>query len=176
VPADAPGSTAIVVLTPEAEPLAGDYYREHSNAGRDGMTPHVTLLVPFVPAAGMDEDVSHRLDRLFAGFQAFVYHLPRLEYFESGVLYLAPEPPRPFVDLVLALTEEFPDYPPYEGIHEDVVPHITIAQSDDPDLIGESGQRLSRRYRSNAALRQPRSLNEVRISAGDLKRRTRSAR
>jgi 2'-5' RNA ligase len=136
VPADAPGSTAIVVLTPEAEPLAGDYYREHSNAGRDGMTPHVTLLVPFVPAAGMDEDVSHRLDRFFAGFQAFVYHLPRLEYFESGVLYLAPEPPRPFVDLVLALTEEFPDYPPYEGIHEDVVPHITIAQSDDPDLIG----------------------------------------
>jgi hypothetical protein len=136
VPSEEPGSTAIVVLTPEAEPLAGALYREYSNAGRDGMTPHVTLLVPFVPADGIDEHVSGRLDRVFGRFQAFDYHLPRFEYFESGVLYLAPEPSCPFVDLVLALTEEFPDLPPYEGMHDEMIPHVTIADSDDHELLG----------------------------------------
>lgn len=122
-------------MTAEAEPLAGAFYREHSNAGRDGMTPHVTLLVPFVPADRIDEDVSDRLDRVFGRFEAFDYHLPRFEYFESGVLYLAPEPTRPFIDLVGALAEEFPDYPPYEGIHNEVIPHVTVAQGDETELI-----------------------------------------
>jgi 2'-5' RNA ligase len=136
VPWEEPGSTAIVVLTPEAEPLAGAFYREQSNAGRDGMTPHLTLLVPFVPAQAMNEDVDQRLRRVIGRFEAFDYHLRRFEYFESGVLYLAPEPSRPFVELVLALTAEFPDYPPYEGIHDEVIPHVTVAESENTDLLG----------------------------------------
>jgi 2'-5' RNA ligase len=135
VPWDAAGSTAIVVLTPEAEPHAGFTYREHSNAGRDGMTPHVTLFVPFVPAGEIDEDIDERLRRVVGRFQAFDYQLRRFEYFERGVLYLAPEPSRPFIDLVLALTAEFPDYPPYEGIYEEVVPHVTVAESQDRELL-----------------------------------------
>jgi 2'-5' RNA ligase len=134
VPWDEPGSTAIVILTQEAEPLIGRFYGLHSNAGRDGMTPHVTLLVPFVPAASIDEDVLDRLRRLFGRFQAFDYHLRRFERFESGVLYLAPEPPGPFVSLASALAEEFPEYPLYEGIHDEVVPHVTVADSGDDDL------------------------------------------
>jgi 2'-5' RNA ligase superfamily len=82
VPWEEPGSSAIVVLTPEAEPLAGAFYREQSNAGRDGMTPHVTLLVPFVPAQAMNEDIDQRLRRVIGRFEAFDYHLPRFECFE----------------------------------------------------------------------------------------------
>jgi hypothetical protein len=63
VPLEEPGSTAIVVLTPEAEPVAGCIYRAHTDAGRDGMTPHVTLVVPFIPAACLGEDVLDRLRR-----------------------------------------------------------------------------------------------------------------
>jgi 2'-5' RNA ligase len=136
VPWEEPGSTAIVVLTPEVEPLAGAFYREHSNAGRDGMTPHVTLIVPFVPAGAISEDIDQRLRRLFECFEPFDYHLRRFEYFESGVLYLAPEPARPFIDLVAALTAECPDYPPYEGLHDEVIPHVTVAERDDPELLG----------------------------------------
>jgi 2'-5' RNA ligase len=135
VPWDAPGSTAIVVLTPEAEALVGGFYREHSNAGRDEMTLHVTLLVPFVPADTITEGIEGRLRRLFSRFEAFDYALDRFEYFESGVLYLAPEPPEPFVAIVQALAREFPDYPPYEGVHDDVIPHVTIAESRDPQLL-----------------------------------------
>jgi hypothetical protein len=125
VPLEEPGSTAIVVLTPEAEPVAGRIYRAHTDAGRDGMTPHVTLVVPFIPAACLGEDVLDRLRRLFEGFAVFDYHLRRFERFDGGVLYLAPEPPGSFVSLVSALAEEFPEYPPYEGIHEVVIPHVS---------------------------------------------------
>jgi hypothetical protein len=135
VPWEEPGSTAIVVLTPEVEPLAGAFYREHSNAGLDGMTPHVTLVVPFVPADAISGGIDQRLRRLFERFEPFDYHLRRFEYFESGVLYLAPEPARKFIDLVAALTDEFPDNPPYEGLHDEVIPHVTVAERDDPELL-----------------------------------------
>jgi hypothetical protein len=135
VPWDAPGSTAIVVLVPEADPLIGAIYRVHSKAGADGMTPHVTLLVPFVPSVGLDPAVDARLRTVFASFEPFDYALTRLERFEGGILYLAPEPSRPFVDLTNALWRTFPDYPPYEGLHDDVVPHVTVADSDDEDLL-----------------------------------------
>jgi hypothetical protein len=135
VPSEEPGSTAIVVLTPETEPLVGAFYREHSNAGRDGMTPHVTLVVPFVPAGMISDPIDQRLRRVLGRFKAFDYDLHRFEYFESGVLYLAPEPSRPFIDLVLALTAEFPDYPPYEGVHDEVIPHVTVAESQDQELL-----------------------------------------
>ena len=135
MPWDAPGSTAIVVLTREAEPVAGRFYREHSSAGHDEMTPHVTLVVPFMPADVITEGIERRLRRLFGRFEAFNYVLERFQYFESGVLYLAPEPPEPFVDVVQALAKEFPDYPPYEGVHDDVIPHVTIAESRDEELL-----------------------------------------
>lgn len=135
MPWDAPGSTAIVVLIPEAEPLIGELYRLHSNAGSDGMTPHITLLVPFVPASQLDPAVDGRLRGVFRAFEPFDYALARLERFDSGVLYLAPEPAKPFVELVGALSRVFPDYPLYEGIHDEVVPHATVAQGDDEGLF-----------------------------------------
>jgi 2'-5' RNA ligase len=135
VPWDAPGSTAIAVLTGEAELVIGDVYSRYASAGRQGMTPHVTLIVPFVPAADLDASVENRLRALFNRVQPFDYVLERFEYFESGVLYLAPEPSAPFVDVVQALAAELPDYPPYEGLHDDVIPHVTIAESRDQELL-----------------------------------------
>jgi 2'-5' RNA ligase len=135
VPIDAPGSTAIVVLTPEVEPLVGAIYRAHSGAGADAMTPHVTLLVPFVRSGELDREVDVRLRRVFAAVAPFEYKLTRLERFRGGILYLAPEPSRPFVELTAALWSAFPDYPPYEGIHDEVVPHLTVAESRDEELL-----------------------------------------
>jgi hypothetical protein len=135
VPWEEPGSTAIVVLTPEAEPVAGRFYRAHTDAGRDGMTTHVTLLVPFMPAARLGEDVLHRLRQLCGRFEAFDYHLRRFELFDGGALYLAPEPTGPFVSLVSALAEGFPEYPRYEGMHDVVIPHVTVAEGGDEELF-----------------------------------------
>lgn len=135
MPWDAPGSTAIVVLTPEAEPVTGDWYRAHTETGAEGMGTHITLLVPFVPAEGLDDAVAARLRRVLAAREPFDYALERLERFEGGVLYLAPEPAQPFAELIRALAVEFPEYPSYDGAHATIVPHGTIAVSEDADLL-----------------------------------------
>ena len=116
MPSDEPGSTAVVISTPEAEPLIGELSRAHTPAGRDAMWPHVTLLVPFVPAKLIDE--------------------------EDGVLYLAPEPAERFVDVIQALIAAFPDYPPYDGAHDTIVPHATAAVSEDMGFLSRIGAAL----------------------------------
>ena len=123
-----------MVVVPEAEPLIGELCRLHSNAGADGMTPHVTLLVPFVPTPQLDARIDARLRGVFRSHERFDYILGRFERFGSEILYLAPEPSRPFIELIDALSQEFPDHPPYEGIHDDVVPHTTVADSADEAL------------------------------------------
>jgi hypothetical protein len=81
--------------------------------------------------------VEERLRRLFQQFEAFDYLLPRLERFPDRVLYLTPEPPDPFVALVEALVDEFPGYLPYDGAHETIVPHLTVVDGADEDLLAE---------------------------------------
>jgi hypothetical protein len=154
MPWDAPGSTALVISTPEAEPLIGELSRAHTPAGDDGMWPHVTLLVPFVPARLIDEDVEARLADVLLAVEPFDYALVRTERFPEGVLYLAPEPAAPFVELIGALVAAFPDYPPYDGAHETVVPHATVAVSDDEAflslLAADLDPRLPIRCRADA--------------------------
>jgi 2'-5' RNA ligase len=136
---------ALVVATPEVEALTGETYRAHSNAGRDGMFPHITLLVPFVPDALLDDAVEARLRSVLECFEPFDYVLARLARFpENGVLYFAPEPAAPFVNLVRALSAEFPGYPPYDGAHDTIVPHATIADTDDAALLDRLEARFER--------------------------------
>jgi 2'-5' RNA ligase len=135
VPWDAPGSTAIVVLTPEAEPVTGHWYSAHTEAGIDGMRPHITLHVPFVPAERLDVAVEARLRGVLTKFLPFDYELERLERFANGLLYLAPEPARPFIELALALQDQIPDHPRYDGAHDVIIPHGTIAASEDSELL-----------------------------------------
>ena len=63
----------------------------------------------------------------------FDFLLARVERF-PGVLYLAPQPAAPFVALTEALVRAFPQYPPFGGAHEHIVPHLTVAQGDEPTL------------------------------------------
>lgn len=143
MPWDEPGSTAIVVATPEVESLTGAVYRAHSNAGREGMFPHITLLVPFVPAPKIEVGVEARLRAVLKRFQPFNYELVRLARLaEEGVLYFAPEPAAPFVDLITALCAEFPDHPPYDGIHDTIVPHATVAVSGDARFLDQLAAEL----------------------------------
>ena len=134
MPWDEPGSTALVVLVPEAADAVGEAYRAHTAAGGEGMPPHVTLLVPFRRMHDIDDDVLAELRAVFGGVAAFDFALPRLKRFDGGVLYLEPVPAAPFVDLVESLATAFPDCPPYDGAHPDVVPHLTVAVGADEVL------------------------------------------
>ena len=57
----------------------------------------------------------------------------RMERF-PGVLYLVPEPADSLRGLTLTIAERWPEAPPYGGLHDDVVPHLTVACADDATL------------------------------------------
>ena len=119
--------SALIVEVPEAEPLVRDWRAKHDWSARRGVPAHVTVLYPFVPTEKFDERLHAELRELFATHPSFPFSLPRVARFPE-VAWLAPEPVEPFKSLVDAVASQYPDYPPYEGIHEEVIPHLTVAE------------------------------------------------
>jgi 2'-5' RNA ligase len=104
----------------------------------DRLTPslpaHVTLLVPFVAADELTDDVEKRLAGVLATAQPFEVTFTRTARF-STTLYLAPEPAAPFVRLTELLCASWPEHPPYGGQFDSIVPHLTVAESEDQSLL-----------------------------------------
>ncbi|HET7856960.1 MAG TPA: 2'-5' RNA ligase family protein [Gaiellaceae bacterium] len=127
--------SALIVAVPEAEPVVGEW-REHYDSARLGIPAHITLLVPFVPTEELDEGLFAELRELFAAEPPIMFTLARLVTFPDETIWLAPEPSEPFRRLTELIVERFPDYPPYEGIHDDVIPHLTVT-SGETSLLAE---------------------------------------
>ena len=126
--------TALVVLLPELEPLIGGWRRRYTRDGARGMPPHVTLIIPFADSS----EVERRLDgvgRVLRDFAPFEIGLREMARFPE-LLYLGPEPAEPFVAMTEALADAFPEFPPYGGEFDEIVPHVTVAQSEDEVLAG----------------------------------------
>ena len=120
--------SALIVVVPEAEPLVHEWRLRYDNAEL-GIPAHVTLIFPFVPAKEIGEELVDALRELFAAEPAFSFTLARVARF-SDVAWLAPDPSDPFRRLTDLIFSRYPDYPPYEGIHEEVLPHLTVAMGD----------------------------------------------
>jgi 2'-5' RNA ligase len=109
---------------PEAEPAVAELRLQHDSSAAKGVPAHVTILFPFAPREQIDED---GLRALFAAFPAFDFVLDRVERFDDEVVWLHPQPSRPFEDLTAEVFARFPDHPPYEGAHDVVIPHLTVS-------------------------------------------------
>jgi hypothetical protein len=116
--------TALIVVIPEAEHAVRALRLEHDSSAPLGVPAHVTILFPFADVADVDEQA---LADVVASFPAFAFELDRIGRFEGGPVWLHPEPPEPFVALTEAVWRRFPAYPPYEGAHDVVVPHLTVS-------------------------------------------------
>lgn len=145
--------TAVLVHVPEAEPLVGHWRLKHTYDAPLGIPAHVTLLFPWVQVDELSEDDEERLARLIAGTEPFDVMFARTARFPD-VLYLEPEPSQLFSALTAAIAAEWPEHPAYEGLHEAVVPHLTVAHGED-DLLerirGEVEPRLPLRTRVSEA-------------------------
>jgi 2'-5' RNA ligase len=119
--------SALVVEVPEAEPLVSDWRAKHDSSAQRGVPAHITLLYPFAPTERVDDGLLNDLRELFASQSAFSFRLTRVARFPE-VAWLAPEPPDPFAVLIELIARRYPDYPPYEGIHDEVIPHLTVAE------------------------------------------------
>lgn len=127
--------SALVVLVPEVAPVLEPWLERTAVAKPSLGTPaHATIVYPFVPAHQIDDALLEDLAAIFARFPAFEFELSRLERFREGVLYLAPEPPGPFRALTEAVVAAYPAYPPYGGVFETVVPHVTAAEGENEIL------------------------------------------
>jgi 2'-5' RNA ligase len=123
--------SALLVPVPEAEASVQRHRFRHDSVALRGVPAHITVLYPFVPPGAMTDATAQSVRDVLARFPAFSFRLSRLRRFPEGAVYLAPEPAEPFVRLTEAFGDEFPDYPPYGGIHAELIPHLTVAQEPD---------------------------------------------
>ncbi|GLZ80336.1 hypothetical protein Afil01_51430 [Actinorhabdospora filicis] len=121
------GDTALLISLPEAHEVIGPWVAETGSAGVDA---HVTVLVPFLDAGEIDDGVLAELRGLFAAHPAFELSFAGFGRF-PGVLYLVPEPAGPVHALTTAVVSRWPQCPPYGGIFDEVVPHLTVVHGRD---------------------------------------------
>jgi 2'-5' RNA ligase len=93
-----------------------------------GVPAHLTLLYPFVEPHRLQADVRSMLARVAAAASAFDYVLAGPARFPDTV-YVAVDPPEPFVELQSALGSAFPDFPIYGPDWAfEYVPHVSVAE------------------------------------------------
>jgi 2'-5' RNA ligase len=146
----APGSTALVVLVPEAEPLVEPFRKLYDPVAPRGMPPHVTILFPFYAQTDLGPEVVRKLEEHFSGFAPFHFELRETGTFPR-VLYLKPEPRSLFSEIISSTADLFPNLLPYGGSTGERIPHVTVAHAEtDVEL-----ERIRARFEENLASHGP---------------------
>lgn len=127
---DRGAESAVIVRVAEAEAHVGALRQRYEPAVRLGVPAHVTLLYPFTPPRELTQDVLQTLRQVLSGVAAFDYRLHDTRRF-PGVVYLAPDPHEPFVEMIRSIERGFPGMRLYRGRFPDVVPHLTVARGDE---------------------------------------------
>lgn len=150
-----PTESAVIVPVPAVEPVVAEHRRRLDPGSAWGVPAHVTVLYPFVPPSEHGPAVLERLAEAVRSIPAFSCSFGGPDWFGENVVWLRPEPDASFRALIDAVWQSFPDYPPFGGDHDDVIPHLTIGQ------VGTA--RLDQLRAAEAAVR-PRLPVESRIS------------
>lgn len=130
------GQSTVVVPVPAADPVVGSWRERFDASARDGMPAHITILAPLPqraathfggasPSSRGSSPASRPSRVVFCRCARF-----------PGVLYLAPEPAGELHGMTRSLTQRWSEAPPYGGVHDDVVPHLTVALADEELLDG----------------------------------------
>jgi hypothetical protein len=122
--------TALLVPVAAAEPLVRKHRHATDPVAPLGVPAHITVLYPFVPPDDVDQSVCDGITDVLADVQEFDFSLTGVRSFPDGVLYLTPEPTQPFVAITEALTAAWPEYPPYGGAYDEVIPHLSVAMAN----------------------------------------------
>jgi 2'-5' RNA ligase len=124
----------LMIPVPAAEPVVEQCRSKYDPSAADGMPAHITINYPFVHDESNPERTVDKLEKLFAGFEAFNYSIASFDMFPN-VLFLKPVPVAPFVRMIESVAQLFPDSPPYGGKYDEINPHMTIAQMDDKQRL-----------------------------------------
>ena len=134
---------ALVILVPEVEPLVSAFRLKHDPFAGMGIPAHITIDYPFLPGIDPGQQLHRELAELFVKTDAFQFAFRDLARFPD-VLYLAPDPVTPFKQLIDMVAARFPESPPYGGAFDNVVPHLTIAQTEDEEMLKSIERQVAR--------------------------------
>lgn len=135
-------STGVIVALPELAAFTApwrstSYAPDHPTLSIERrFPPHVTILSPF--AKPDDDGALARLRRVAERHEPFDLTFTHAEQFgPSGAVWLVPEP----ADVVQGLLDDvlaaFPEYPPYDGLHRDPTPHLTVTAMGDGTILAQ---------------------------------------
>lgn len=128
----------LLIPVPEAEfvvrPRLERSSPEYLSPDADETAAHITLLAPFADLRAVEHGLVSELRELFADVVQFAFRLTEISRFPDGTTYLSPEPAGPFRQLTHELSKRFPEFPPYGGEFDDVIPHLSVSVPEGEDL------------------------------------------
>jgi len=110
----------------------------------DHIPPHITVAYPFLPLADITTEVVDQLGSLFAKIPTVDFSMEKMSWFGDGVVYLEPTPSDTFISTVEELQCNFPDFVPYEGAFESIIPHLTLSEHGSEGDRSQLAQRAQR--------------------------------
>jgi 2'-5' RNA ligase len=143
--------TALIVPIPEAEAVVGRFRATLDRSASWGVPAHVTVLYPFLRPDRIDDAALAAVREAVATVPRFHVELSHVAWFGETVVYVAPQPDRPFRDLTAAVWDRFPGAPPYLGAFDDVIPHLTIGHDAARPVLAEAGASVAARLPIRAA-------------------------
>jgi hypothetical protein len=113
------------VVLPRLERRSGAIFSPGADTSEE-VAAHITLLGPFADLGDIDRGLVSELTAFFADVLPFHFELTELTRFPEGLFYLSPAPAAPFRQLTHELFRHFPEYPPYQGQFDEVIPHLSV--------------------------------------------------
>lgn len=131
--------SALIIHVPEAEPCVGALRERFDASVRLGVPAHITVLVPFMSPERITDAVLQRAQAALNAVPSFSFRLSKVARFPATT-YLVPEPAGPFIALTQSLVRSFPEYPPFGGEFESIIPHLTVAHGSTPEAEVAAGE------------------------------------
>ncbi len=126
--------SALLVPVPQAESVVQGFRARFDPSAPLGVPAHITVLYPFLVPEALDQPNIDELAAIFAGVAPFPFTLVNVARFPD-VVYLAPQPTEPFSRLTAAIATRWSQNPPYGGIYDEIVPHLTVAHTADSSIF-----------------------------------------
>ena len=151
--------SAVIIPIPEVESIVGELRLRYDPAARLGVPAHITLLYPFCAPQMLDQE-ANTLEKFCRSIAAVPFSFTDVRRFPATA-YLHPDKSEVFARITRALVDLWPQCRPYDGAFPDIVPHLTVADRVNADVLDTVEGLLRRR------LPLPCVAREVSIFASD---------
>lgn len=125
--------SAVIAPIPEVEPIVGPLRAKYDRAANLGVPAHITLLYPFRPARAAVNEIQ-ALREICATLDTVPFSFTDVRRFPATA-YLHPDRSEAFAEIIRTLVNRWLDCRPYSGVHAGIVPHLTVADGADVEVL-----------------------------------------